>query len=159
MQKLTLADVARITGGRLVGNPAREISGAKPPAVAGPGDITFVFTAKSLPALTDSKAGAAVVPEGADMPGRDVVHHRNPQAAMAAILEALYPSTPPAAGVHETAVVHPAARLGAGVHVGAHGVVERGTEIADGAIVGAGCFVGEDCVSGAGTRLHPRVVV
>jgi UDP-3-O-[3-hydroxymyristoyl] glucosamine N-acyltransferase len=159
MPRFTLDELARLTGGRLAGDPAREITGAAPPHTAGLCDVTFVFAQKALAVFLASKAGAAIVPEGCDAAGRDVIHHRNPQAAMPAVLEALYPERRPAPGVHGTAVVHGSANVGARVHVGPHAVVDEDAVLADDVIVGAGSHVGRGSVVGERTRLHPHVVL
>jgi UDP-3-O-[3-hydroxymyristoyl] glucosamine N-acyltransferase len=69
--------------------------------------------------------------------------------------------TRPAAmpGVHPSAVVDPAARLGARVAVGPQAVIEADAEIGDDAAIGAHAYVGAGVVVGAGTRLAPRVTL
>lgn len=159
MPRLTVDEVARLTGGSVRGDGAKTITGAAPPHVAGPDDLTFVFHEKALAAFVAGRAGAAIV--GADVvaPGRNVVQVRNPPAAMAVTLAALHPEERPAPGVHASAVVHESARLGARVHVGAYAVVEHGATLADDVIVGAGCHVGARCAVGERTRLFPHVVL
>ncbi|MCE9637263.1 MAG: UDP-3-O-(3-hydroxymyristoyl)glucosamine N-acyltransferase, partial [Planctomycetes bacterium] len=126
-------------------------------------DVVFAFDAKAVPAFLTSKAGVGVVPENADVAaavaGRDVVHHRNPQVAMIAVLHALHPDRRPESGIHATAVVDSSATLGARVHIGPAAVVDAGATIGDDVVVGAGSCVGAGSSIGAGTRLYPRVVV
>ena len=64
-----------------------------------------------------------------------------------------------AVGVHASAVVDPAAVIGAGVSIGPLAVVEAGAVIDEGAVIGAQCFVGRGAGVGAHTRLAPRVVL
>lgn len=159
MARLTLDEIAALTGGRVEGDGTRVVTGAKPPHVAGPDDLTFAFSDRALAEFLGSQAAAAIVHEGAEVAGRAVIRHRNAPSAMPAVLSALYPEERPAPGVHPAAVVHPAAHLGARVHVGAYAVIEQGAEVADDAVVGAGCYVGPRCRIGEGTRLHPHAVL
>lgn len=43
--------------------------------------------------------------------------------------------------------------------VGANAVIEPGVEIGDGAVIGAGCYLGHQVKIGAGTILYPNVTV
>ena len=67
------------------------------------------------------------------------------------------PEAPPF--VHPSAAIDPAARLGAGVSVGAFAVIEAGAVLGDGVRVGAHAVIGAGSQLGAGTRLGPRVVL
>jgi UDP-3-O-[3-hydroxymyristoyl] glucosamine N-acyltransferase len=159
MRRFTLDQIADLTGGRVVGDGSRVVTGALPPEAAGPDDLTFAFHAKALRAFLASPARAAVVAEGLVCPDRDIVAHRNPSAALAKILAAFHPEDRPPAGVHPSACVDPSASVSPGASVGPFAVVGPGSVIEDGAIVGAHCAVGAGCVVGAGTRLHPHAVL
>jgi UDP-3-O-[3-hydroxymyristoyl] glucosamine N-acyltransferase len=162
---LTLAELAELIGGRLVGRGDVVVEGAASPHAAGPRDVTFVMTPADLPKLLSSSAGGAVVPEGVDVPGRDVVQHKRPYVALSKTLETLYPPERVAPGVHPTACVDAAATLGARVHVGPHAVVHGGAVLGDGVRIGAGAYVGRDVKIGANSTvfahaaLYERVVV
>lgn len=159
MPTLTLAEVAALTGGRVDGDASRSVSGCAPPHAAGPDDLTFVFGAAALAQFLASPAGAAIVSEKAEAPGRDVVRCRHPQLAMAQALAALHPDEAPAEGVHPSALVDPSAEVGARVRVGPYAVVEAGARLLDDAVVGASCFVGRGSVVGEATRLHAHVTL
>jgi UDP-3-O-[3-hydroxymyristoyl] glucosamine N-acyltransferase len=60
---------------------------------------------------------------------------------------------------HATAVVHPTARLGAGVHLGPYCVIGAEATLGDGCCVGAHTVVENRAQVGAGTLLHPHVFV
>ena len=52
-----------------------------------------------------------------------------------------------AGGIHPTAIIHPAARIGAGVEIGAFSVIDEHVEIGD------GTSIGHHCVVTGGTRI------
>jgi UDP-3-O-[3-hydroxymyristoyl] glucosamine N-acyltransferase len=60
--------------------------------------------------------------------------------------------------VHPTAVVDPAAELEAPVEIGPHAVVGR-CRIGAGSVVMAGATIGDDCVLGRDTVIHPRATL
>jgi len=156
---LTLEEIARITGGRLAGDGAREIDRVAPLESAGPDSITFVTETKQVPKFLASEAGAAIVPEKAVVEGRDVIHHENPYAGLARLLEHLHPEPPPEPGVSEFAQVHASATIGEGVSVGPYCMIGPGTTLEDGVVIHAHCVLLGGSTIGAGTVLYPRVVL
>lgn len=61
--------------------------------------------------------------------------------------------------IHPTAVVSPDARLGAGVRVGPHCVIESGVEIGAGSTLHAGVFLAKGVKIGEGCEFFPHVTV
>jgi UDP-3-O-[3-hydroxymyristoyl] glucosamine N-acyltransferase len=62
-------------------------------------------------------------------------------------------------GIHPMASIHPEARLGSGVCIGAHSVVGPGCELGDGVILHPNVTLGRDVYVGDASRLHAGVVV
>jgi UDP-3-O-[3-hydroxymyristoyl] glucosamine N-acyltransferase len=125
-----------------------ELLGAESLERAGASQLSFLEAGHALSlALAASSAAAVLLPldpelqEAAQARGLAWVALKDPRLAFAEALEALYPRTLPAAGIHASAVVDPSARIGEGVHLAARVVV------------------GADCVLGAGCVLHPGVVL
>ncbi len=156
---LTLAEIAELTGGRLIGDGTRVVERVRPLEDAGPGDLSFVATEKALARVRACRAEALIVQERLVPPGRDAVIHAHPLLAIAKVAAILHgaPAEPP--GVHALACVHPEAQLGADVTVGPFAVIGAGAVIGDGARIGAGAHVAAGSSVGARTVLHPRVVL
>jgi UDP-3-O-[3-hydroxymyristoyl] glucosamine N-acyltransferase len=159
MTSFTLAELAALVGGEVVGDAGRRLSGLKPLAEAGEADLSFYHNRRYLAEAHASRAGALLVADPAEFPGRDLLVCREVYPAFAAVLELFHPSPPPAPGVHPSAVVAASARLGAGVSVGPCAVVGERAAIGDGAIVGAHAGLGDDAEIGPATLLHPHVVI
>ncbi len=155
----TLAELAARVGGSVVGDGSRVLEGVRPLADAGPEHLSFYHNRKYLSTARESRAGALLVADAGPFEGRDLLVIEDPYAALATVLELLHPAEVPPAGVHVTAVVAVDARLGSGVHVGAHAVVGAGAALGDRAVVGAGSYVGAGASVGADTVLHPHVVI
>lgn len=160
---LTLAEIAELVGGRLTGDPGRTVARVATLASAAADSITFVTKDSYLAAFLGSDAACAFLPEGLDAPGRNVIHHLNPYAAMAQLIGRMYPDEPPTPGVSPLAVVHPAAVLGDDVSVGPFAVVGAGAVIGDRTridshcVVAAGTRLGPDCRLFPGVTIYPRV--
>ena len=159
-KSLKLIEVARLVGGELVGDGRLEITGVAGIKEAEKGDITFLSNDKYLPFLRETKASAVITsPEVRDA-AKPLVRTENPSAAFTKVVSYFMPAEEHAApGVHATAVVGPGVRLGRGVSVGPHVVIEKDARIGEGSVIGAGCFVGHGARIGAHCRLYPNVTL
>jgi UDP-3-O-[3-hydroxymyristoyl] glucosamine N-acyltransferase len=110
--------------------------------------------------LPTTQAGAIIGTErllGGDARGLIV---DDPELAIAQVLELfLVPYESPGPGIHPTAVVHPAARLGSGVAVGALAVVHAGAKVGDRSVIHEGVSIGKDVRIGHDTVIHDRCVI
>jgi UDP-3-O-[3-hydroxymyristoyl] glucosamine N-acyltransferase len=163
--KLTAADIARLAEGDLQGDAAAPIFAAAPLEKAGPADLTFLADPALAPAALASRAGCLLAPRGCEdalkaFPGT-VVFTRNPKYAFMLALRLVEKETRPlpAPGVHPSAVISGAARIGENVHIGPCAVIEDGAVIGTGAMIGAQCYVGRNAKVGARSRLYPGVKV
>lgn len=159
--RLTAADVAGLTGGRVVGPGDVRVAGVAPLDRAGLDDLSFVASARYLPYLDRSRAAAVLCTEEfAAAPGgpttRIVVV--DPYAALLAVVPVLYPESRRAPGVHRTAVIGPGARWEGAVTIGPQAVLGRDVRLGADVEIGAGCVLGDGVRIGAGSLLHPQVV-
>jgi UDP-3-O-[3-hydroxymyristoyl] glucosamine N-acyltransferase len=160
--------------GTLRGDPDVVVTGVAPLDRARREHVTFLASARYAPLFAECGAGVALVsPELAETPGRPAarVIVDKPQDAMLALLASLYPEPVHLPGVHPTAVIGRGARIGEGVAIGAHVVIEEGARIGARSrldaqvVIGAGVSVGEACrvypgaTLYAGTELKDRVRV
>jgi UDP-3-O-[3-hydroxymyristoyl] glucosamine N-acyltransferase len=159
-----LDELAAAIGATVEGDGARTVGAVRTLEDAGPGDVAPFTDAAYRAAAEASRAGALLVPADrsrlvAGLPPRPLLVAPRPSLALARLLEILHPETPPASGVHPTAVVGRGCRLGDGVHVGPYAVIEDGAVVGEGAVVEAHAVVGRGAEVGAGARLHPHVVL
>ncbi|MBI4615164.1 MAG: UDP-3-O-(3-hydroxymyristoyl)glucosamine N-acyltransferase [Planctomycetes bacterium] len=161
---LSLAEVAALVEGRVLGDASFLIRGVSGIQEGGPEDITFLANSKYRGELARTRAaavliGEADVPDGF-VPPPSLVVVPDASLAFSRVIERFAPPPPrPAPGIHAGAVVSPEARVGEGVSIGPFAVVEAGARIGarsilyPGVYVGHGARVGEDCV------FFPNVVV
>ena len=144
---MKLSEIARRVGARLEPQGAEaEIAGVAAIDEAGPAQLSFVASAKYLPAARVTKAGALIVGEdfaeqSAARPELPLLRVKDPQLAFAKAIELFYSPPQYERGVHATAVVAQSARVGRNAHIGAYAVIEEEVEI------------GNDCT------LLPHVVI
>lgn len=132
------------------------ITGVAPLDGARPGDLCFFDSRRYAPALPGCRASACFVRKAhaALLPGHVVaLIVDDPYRAMTLAMATMFPeaATPSslfgANGVAHGAVVHPDARLEAGV------IVDPGALIGPGAEIGAGTTIGAQAVIGPGVRI------
>ena len=160
----TLSDLARLVGGRVLGDEGVEIRRVASIEEAGPGDITFLAHPRYRSYLTSCKASAVIVGREVTIPspagsGRGFLQVSQPYIAFAKILQCFNPhprydgQTSPHASIDPTAVLGEGVTVFPFVYVGKGVRVDRGTVLFPGVFLGDGVEVGEDCV------LHPQVTV
>ncbi len=152
---------------------ARVLTDIAPVELASADDLSFVADAKFASALASTKAGAVFTTEryAANAPaGVAVLRVRKPYDAFVKVARQLYPSSlKPGSlfgtvGIAPGAIVHPAARLGAGVTVdpgamiGPRAVIGAGTLIGANAVIGPHVAIGSDCAIGSNcTITHAQI--
>ena len=154
------SELARVLGGTLEGADV-ELSACGGLEEARPGDLSFCKDPKHVKLVESTKASAVLLPpdwdKGAPCP---IIRVADPNHACMAAAKIFAPPEPVRApGVHPTAIVDPSVKLGAGVHIGAYTIVEKGSEIDDGAVIEAQVFIGENCRVGAATHIYPQVTL
>ena len=155
----TLAELAALVDGRLVGNADLVIHGAAPLADAQPGEITLIDAAERVQSLAKSKASAVVGPH--DCPtGLPAILVSNVHAAFTKILGHFRPPRKARrVGVSPLAVVCPTAQLGADVDVHPHATIGDEVEIGPGCTIHSGVHIMAGAKIGAGTTIFPNAVL
>ncbi len=161
---MKLQEIARRTQTKLEGDGEIEIEGIAGIEEAGPGQITFLATARYRSLLKKTRAGAIFLKPGEEAPpGRNVLRSKNPYLSFAQAIDLFHRRPTPPAGVHPSAVVDPTARLGRDASVGPHAVIEAGAEVGERTEIGAnvtvhrGARIGAECVIHAGAVIRENV--
>ncbi|MBN2564838.1 MAG: UDP-3-O-(3-hydroxymyristoyl)glucosamine N-acyltransferase [Candidatus Eisenbacteria bacterium] len=160
----TLAEVARLVGGEVVGDDATLLTGVAGIREAGRGDLTFLSNPKYERFVADTSASAIIVSStfsARQVPrGLALLMVDDPYEAIASAMRLFAPEGDlVAAGVHKSAVVSESVVLGDGVSIGPNVVVMDGAVIGDGAAIHAGSYVGRSCSIGRNVVLYPGVTV
>jgi UDP-3-O-[3-hydroxymyristoyl] glucosamine N-acyltransferase len=162
--RIKLAAVVQALGGRLIGDPARSITGIATLESAGPDDISFLSNPRYRQQLATSKAACVIVSPAMEAQATergDCLVVDNPYHYFALLTQLWKRGLTSAqnAGVHPSAVVDPLAQVHATAIVGPLCVLERGsvvgahTRLTSRVTVGENCSIGERCI------VHPGVVI
>ncbi len=116
---MKLAQIASVLGARLEnGAPETEITGVAGIEEAGAGQITFVANLKYAAMAKTTSASAVIVNEDFPAIAAATLRSSNPDLAFARAGELFYKPPQYAPGIHPTAVIHNAARIGGSAHIG-----------------------------------------
>jgi UDP-3-O-[3-hydroxymyristoyl] glucosamine N-acyltransferase len=157
----TLQELAAMSGGKLVGDPALKITGAASLGEAVPGEITFYSDPRYGPLLRKTRASAVFVPPdfaGSITPAQIRVGHPNKAFEQVVLRFAPKPVTF-TPGIHATAVIDPTAQIGKCVSIQPYAVIEAGVRIGHDTVIGAGSYIGHETVIGAACLIYPRVTI
>jgi UDP-3-O-[3-hydroxymyristoyl] glucosamine N-acyltransferase len=163
---VTLAELAQLVGGTLLGQGDVKIVGAATLSTAGPGEITFVDSAERLPRLEQHSAAAVVVPKPLE-PGRlPAIQVDDVYASFAKIVSYFRPvRVQPRIGISPAAVVSRSARLAhdvdvhPGASIGDDVSIGTGSTIHSGVRLMAGCQIGEQVTIFPNAVLYENTVV
>ncbi|HSQ36093.1 MAG TPA: UDP-3-O-(3-hydroxymyristoyl)glucosamine N-acyltransferase [Candidatus Binatia bacterium] len=154
-----LKKLTEIVGGRLQGDPAREIQGVQALKKAGPNEIAFVARGKEDIDPTAIHAGALVVATDSrsDHPNR--IHVADPQLAFARLLEFFHPRQPFCAGIAANAAVSEKARIAEHVRIGPFSTIGDNCRIGENTEIHAGVTVYRDVTIGRDCLIYSHVVI
>jgi UDP-3-O-[3-hydroxymyristoyl] glucosamine N-acyltransferase len=156
----TLAEIARLLGGELLGDPNTKLSGLATLQSARAGELSFLTRGRYRSQLAQTAAAAVILgraDRNATLLPRIVCD--DPYVSYARAAELFYPLPPARPGVHPSAVVDTGAVVASSAEIGPGCHIAEGAQIGERAVVGAGCAVGRSARIGADTRLYPRVTV
>ena len=157
---MKLATIAAALDARLDNaSPDTEITGVSGIEQAGEGQLTFVSNPKYNAAAKITKASAVIVSENFPSLSTGMLRSKNPYLAWAKALELFYQPPRYAAGIHPTAVVHPAAKLGKNAHVGPYVTIDEDAIIGDNAILLAHVVIYRGAIIGDNFFAHAHAVV
>jgi UDP-3-O-[3-hydroxymyristoyl] glucosamine N-acyltransferase len=156
----TTGQLAKLVNARIIGDTGRLITGVASLWSASKGSIAFLSNPKYIPLLKTTKASAVVVGKSLTKARPVLLCVDNPDAAFARITELFAPAPAPLLkGIHPTAVIARNARLGKGVAVGAHAVIEEGCVIGDRSVVNPHVYIGRETVAGTDCVFLPGVII
>ncbi|EGQ7946328.1 UDP-3-O-(3-hydroxymyristoyl)glucosamine N-acyltransferase [Vibrio parahaemolyticus] len=160
MKKLTLAELATITGGELFGDESLVVGRVAPMDKAQEGDVTFLSNPKYAKHLSECKATVVMVKaEHKYQCAGNALVVADPYVAFARVVQAMDTTPKPAEDIAPSAVIASDVKMGENVAIGANAVIETGVELGDNVVIGAGCFIGKNAKLGNNTKLWANVTI
>jgi len=169
----TVGQLAARINCRLCGDESLPVSGVASLSSATSADLVFVQEERFFDRALASDAGAIIAGEFATSKpaSKPLLICAHPRLAFARAAALLCQPVSYTSGIHPSAVIHDSVRIGEGVCIEAHAVLEEGcilgrrVHVGPGVFLGAGVELGDDCdlranvVVYSGVRLGQRVVV
>lgn len=159
LETRTLAELAALVEGELLGDPGVRISAFNDVANASAGDITFIVREKYAGQLERTRASAVIVPQDIQEVALPAIRVKNPYLAAAIIHNLFYKRPLPAPGIDKSAVIGADCRIASSVSIAPLAVVGRGVTLGEKVVIESGVVIGDDVIIGDGTILEANVVV
>lgn len=157
---MKLSDIAAALDARLENaSPDADITAVAGIEHAAPGQLTFVSNPKYNAAAKTTKASAVIVAENFPALSTGMLRSKNPYLAWAKAIELFYQPPRYAPGIHPTAIVHSAAKLGKNAHLGPYVVIDEDAVIGDNAVLLAHVVVYRGVKIGNNFFAHAHAVV
>lgn len=158
-KRRTLAQLAEMVDGELLGDPTVTVGGVAELDAAAPDDIVFITKPAMVELLTASRAAAVIVPLGVDAPGKPAIRVRDPYLAVAVIHQWFVAEPFVAAGVHPAAHVGEGCLVPSQVCIEPLAVLGNRVQLGERVVIHSGVVVGDDVMIGDDTVLHANVSV
>ncbi len=156
---MKLAEIAKRLQVRLEGAPELEITGIAGIEQARPGELTFVSNPKYAPLAKSTRASAVIVDEQFPSISVATLRTKNPYFAFARAVELFYHPPQYLPGVHPTAVVDSAARVGKNAHIGPYVHIGPKVQIGDNCVLVSHVVIYEGARIGRDFFAHAHSVV
>lgn len=157
---MLLRDLIAKLGGEAIGEVAKPLTAVGTIEGASDTQITFLANPKYRTAAGRTGAGAVIVgPEDRDATSQPRIVSTNPYAYFARVAQLLSPVRPSGSGIHASAVVHPGARIAAGVSIAEFVSIGVDAVIGERVRIGAGAVIGDNVTIGADSIIASRVTI
>lgn len=155
----TLAELADMLGGDLVGPGDRRVSRLVPAGTEDVEGITFAADEKYLKKALAGNVGVILVKDNMDAGASAHIRLQDPRAAYLSLLFRFERQDDMEPGIHALASVHPTAHIDPSACVGAYAVVGPQAHVAASCRIHPMAYIGPRCVLGEGSILYPRAVL
>ncbi len=158
-KKTTLAQLAELVDGKLVGDPRISVSGLSDPATAGAGELTFVVKPRQAREIAATGAAAVIVPLAVESAAKPLIRVKDPYLA-AAIIHNHFLETPfIAAGISPRAHCGDNCRIAASASIGPMAVLGHRVRLGERVTIHPGAVLGDDVQIGDNSVIHANVTI
>ncbi|MBV1911132.1 MAG: UDP-3-O-(3-hydroxymyristoyl)glucosamine N-acyltransferase [Kangiellaceae bacterium] len=157
---LTVAEIAKIVGGKVEGDGRLSISAVASLDVAQPHEISFLSNPKFEEQLNTTQSGCVLLSNDYKKTFANThIRCENPYLAFALVSLALNPNPKPATAISKSACIHSTAKLGVNVCLGDSVSISKDCVIEDNVVIGANSTIGEGTKVQANTVIYANVAI
>src|SRR5215475_13365754 len=114
----TAAEIAKLLGGEVLGDPSTPLKGFAPADRAQPGDLTFAENQNYFARAEQSAASAIIIDGPFTSAQKVLIRVPNSRIAFAKVLPLFFPEPAFAPGIHPTAIIAASAEIDKSAHIG-----------------------------------------
>ncbi|OAD44766.1 UDP-3-O-(3-hydroxymyristoyl)glucosamine N-acyltransferase [Polaribacter atrinae] len=163
MKTFSIEEITTLVNGEQIGLCEDIINAPEQIENAVKGNVTFIGSSKYARLWENSNASAAIVYEGINIvpeEGKAFIKVKNPDLAMAVLLEAFEPESPCfEIDIHPTAVIDKTATLGKGCKVGANSYIGKNVTLGDNVVIYPNVSIFDDTTIGNETVIWSGTVI
>jgi len=161
MEKKTykISEISDIVGGIANINEDITINKVLPPLLADEKTLALALSEEEIQNLNSSKAKVALVPLGVSIETISTIEVERPRLAMMKLLHLFYEAPDTPSGIHPSAIVHPEAKLGQNVSIGANVFIGREAKIGDNTKILPNCYIGKRTQIGDNCLFHANCTI
>lgn len=156
----SVADIAVLVQGRVIGDGTKVITGFSGIREAQPGDLTFLADSRYERFLQNTPAAAVLVRPEISQASCPLIQVDNPyDAFLKVVMQFRPPSSSVPSGIHPTAVIGNNVSLGQNVAVGAHACIGDNSIIGDRSVIYPNVYIGAHSKIGADSIIYSNVCI
>ena len=157
--EILLSEIAKLVNGSAKGDLKKKIYGVAPFENATNNDITFVDSAKLAKKISETNAGAVIVPMGVEEALNSIVQVENPRVAFAKVMNIFHTVSKPKTGISTSAHIGENLICGKEVSIAPFAVIGNDVTIGDGVVLHSGVSIGDNVKIGNNTLIYPNVTI
>ncbi|MEA3479404.1 MAG: UDP-3-O-(3-hydroxymyristoyl)glucosamine N-acyltransferase [Bacteroidota bacterium] len=157
--EILLSEIAKLVNGRFKGDLEKKIYGVAPFEHATDDDITFVDSAKLAKKISETKAGAVIVPMDVEAASNNIVQVENPRVAFAKVMNLFYPASKLKSGINTSAHIGENLICGKEVFIAPFVVIGNNVTIGDRVIINSCAVISDNVIIGNDTLIYPNVTI
>ena len=157
--KFTLKEIAAVVNGKLIGDSNIVIEGVSEIQNGRKGTISFLGNQSYKKYIDSAMASAIIVSDVEYLNNKDGIVVKNPQLAIAKVLNMFFPDNYLSGGVHTSAVIDSSAKIGKKVTIESGVVIGANTIIKDNTFIGANSYIGSDTIINKNSKIYQNVVI
>jgi UDP-3-O-[3-hydroxymyristoyl] glucosamine N-acyltransferase len=156
---LTVAHVAELLQGQVVGDGSVLLAGLAPADRARAGELTFAENATYFAAAEQSQASAILVAGPFESSSKVIIRVADARVALARVMPMFFPPEEHPRGIHPSAAIGDSARIDPTAHIGPNCVLGPRVCLGARAVLMGGNNIGADSKLGDDVCLFPNVVL
>ena len=159
MSEVSIGEIVDFVGGEYAGDRTRLVNAVAPLAQATGEQLSFLSNRKYVTQLSETKAGAVLVPHKLDGSDKKWIRVEDPYFAIARIMTRWFNSRPKPKGISQKASIASTASLGSNVAVGPFTTNGENVIIGDNVVIFQNVSIEDGSTIGSDSIVYPNVVI